>query len=266
MPRFRACSVAPCEKVTRGEVEATVVALARRRSPPTFAVRVKRDRRDTTERSLDLARSLADAIAAATGARVDLDEPDVAFGVELRGDTAYVFDTVIPGVERAGPPVPPAPGVPCFVADQMLGRLAARLRLLGYDTLTVHDIADSEVTRLAAADGRILLTRDGPLSQTQAVAVHRVAAIKPQAQLAEVLTALALRPDPARMFTRCTLCNTPIESIDEAAITARLPASVLGRSVAFFRCPACDQVYWRGSHVDRILDDLAASGVSSRAQ
>jgi uncharacterized protein with PIN domain len=142
----------------------------------------------------------------------------------------------------------------------MLGRLAARLRLLGYDTLTVYDLADSEVTRLAA--GRILLTRDAALARTQAVPVHFVVATSPREQLTEVIAALGLTPDPSRLFTRCTLCNTPVEPAAEDDVD--VPPGVRGRHLAFFRCPACGQVYWHGSHVERILDDLAASGVHSR--
>jgi len=226
----------------------------------TFAVRVRRDRRLDSERSIDLAGALAEAITADTGAHVELDHPDVTIGVELRGDTALVFDRVIPGVDHTGPTMPRIPGEPRFVADQMLGRLAARLRLLGYDTLTVHDLADSEVTRLAA--GRILLTRDAALARTQAVPAHFVNATSPREQLTEVVAALGLTPDPSRLFTRCTLCNTPVEPADEADVD--VPPGVRDQGLAFFRCPGCEHVYWRGSHVDRILDELAAAGVHSR--
>lgn len=258
-------SVSPCRRVSRAELAGAVVDLARSLAPGrSFAVRVRhagpRAGATARERSPDLARELADAVASATGARIELVQPDVALGVELRGDDAYVFDRVLPGIDRTGPAAPRAPGEPRFVADQMLGRLAARLRLLGYDTLTVHDLADSEVVRLAAADGRVLLTRDGALARTRAVAVHRVEASAPRAQLAEVLAALSLVPDPARAFSRCTLCNTPVEPVAEAAVHDRLPPGVRGRGLDFFRCPGCAQLYWRGSHVERILADLAAAG------
>ncbi len=248
-------SVSPCERVPRTELEAAVIALARRRLDPdaSFAVRVRRAGEPDGERSPDIARRLGRAVATSTGARIDLSTPDVVIGVELRDHDAFVFDRVIAGVDRTGPSVPRAPGEPRFVADQMLGRLAARLRLLGYDTLTVQDLADSEVTRLAADGGRVLLTRDGGLARTRAVPVHRVVATEPRAQLAEVVTALALVPDPARYFTRCTLCNALVEPVAEAELGDRLPPGVRGRALAFVRCPACAQIYWRGSHVDRFL-------------
>jgi uncharacterized protein with PIN domain/tRNA(Ser,Leu) C12 N-acetylase TAN1 len=262
-------SISPCERVAHEAVETAVLALAARviTADARFAVRVRRFGEKTgslaSERTPDIAKRLADAVSRATGATVDLTRPDVTLGVELRGDDAFVFDRAIAGIDRTGPRVPRAAGEPCFVADQMLGRLAARLRLLGYDTLTVYDLADSEVTRLAAADGRILLTRDGPLARTQAVPVHRVLATAPREQLAEVIAALALSPDPARYFTRCTLCNTPVDAVDEAEVAGELPEGVRGKGLTFARCPACAQLYWRGSHVERILADLGAAGVTT---
>jgi len=261
-------SVSPCQRVARGALATAVVEAARRRLGPgaSFAVRVRRagESRGTAagERTPELARALGAAVAVATGARIDLTRPDVELGVELRGDDAFVFDRVIAGVDRTGPPAPRAAGEPRFLVDQMLGRLGARLRLLGYDAVLAYDLPDSEVARRAAADGRILLTRDTALARTQAVPVHRVVATTPRAQLAEVLAAFALVPDPARMFSRCTRCNTALEPVAEATVRDLLPPGVRGRDLVFVRCPACAQLYWRGSHVERILRDLAAAGVA----
>jgi uncharacterized protein with PIN domain/tRNA(Ser,Leu) C12 N-acetylase TAN1 len=259
-------SVSPCTRVPFDELERAVVELARNHraaASTTLAIRIRRGGEkagaSARERRPDLARRLAAAITAATGARIDLTRPDLEIGIELRGDDAFVFDRIVHGIDRIGPTTPPAAGQPRFVADQMLGRLAARLRLLGYDTLTVFDIADSEVTRLAAAEGRILLTRDGPLAQTRAVPVHFVRATEPPEQLTEVLAALQLSPDPAHQFTRCTRCNTLLETVEEAVVRDRLPEGVRDREQVILRCPGCDKLYWRGSHTDRILAELARS-------
>jgi len=256
-------SVSPCTRVPFDDLERAAVELAREHGAGTstkLAIRIRRGGERTgasaRERRPDLVRRLAEAITAATGACIDLTRPDLEIGIELRGDDAFLFEHSVHGIDRMGPMTPPAAGEPRFVADQMLGRLAARLRLLGYDTLTVFDIADSEVTRLAAAEGRILLTRDGPLAQTRAVPVHFVQATAPPEQLAEVLAALQLSPDPALQFTRCTRCNARLEAVDAAVVRDRLPEGVRDREQAILRCPGCDQLYWRGSHVDRVLAEL----------
>ncbi|MGZ6270306.1 MAG: Mut7-C RNAse domain-containing protein, partial [Candidatus Limnocylindrales bacterium] len=47
-----------------------------------------------------------------------------------------------------------------FVVDGHLGRLAAYLRMLGFDTLYAADMEDAVLAELAARDDRILLSRD----------------------------------------------------------------------------------------------------------
>ena len=42
----------------------------------------------------------------------------------------------------------------------MLGKLSRWLRLLGYDVLYFHDIADDELLRKAKESNRVLLTKD----------------------------------------------------------------------------------------------------------
>src|SRR5262249_31383318 len=55
-----------------------------------------------------------------------------------------------------------------FVLDTHLGRLAAYLRLLGFDTLYRNDAGDDELARISSGEGRILLTRDrGLLKRSQ---------------------------------------------------------------------------------------------------
>jgi uncharacterized protein with PIN domain/tRNA(Ser,Leu) C12 N-acetylase TAN1 len=257
-------TVSPCVRVAFAELERVVLDLvsSRLESTNTFAVRVRRgggrSGASADESTPAIARRLANGIAHRTGARTDLESPDLSIGVELRGDEAFVFDTIIDGVDRAGPTTPPAHGEPRFVVDQMLGRLAARLRLLGYDAITVFDIADSEVTRLAVADGRILLTRDHLLSQTRAVHVHYVVARDTREQLIEVVRALGLSPDVSKCFTRCTLCNAMLARVDETTVADRVPPGVRDRGISFVQCTSCSQVYWRGSHVDRILAELSS--------
>ncbi len=47
-----------------------------------------------------------------------------------------------------------------FLANAMLGRLARWLRTLGFDTFYDPAVHDPQLVVLAAAEGRVLLTRD----------------------------------------------------------------------------------------------------------
>jgi hypothetical protein len=80
-----------------------------------------------------------------------------------------------------------------FVADTHLGSLARLLRMMGFDTLYDNHFADDEIERIAAAQARIVLTRDRDLLKRKSI-THGcyVRALRPQEQLREVCERLQL--------------------------------------------------------------------------
>ena len=66
---------------------------------------------------------------------------------------------------------------PRFVADCNVGRLARWLRALGYDASYHPQIGDAELVREAAAEGRVLLTRDRDLTKRRVIQSGLVRAI-----------------------------------------------------------------------------------------
>ena len=139
-----------------------------------------------------------------------------------------------------------------FAADSQLGGLARLLRMTGFDTLYENGWRDDELARLAAAEGRIVLTRDRDLLKRRAV-THGcyVRALAPPAQLREVFSRLDLAGS-ARPFSLCLHCNVPLADIAKAEVEARLPPRVREHFERFRSCPACRRVYWEGSHWRRM--------------
>ena len=254
-------SLSPCTRCDVDGVEAEILARARA-IPVGAAFRVSVRQRSTAGEASPVraARLGARVLAARPDLRVDLHAPDAVLGVEIRGGDAFVYDEVIAGRDwREAAPTAPTAAEPRFVADQMLGRLATWLRLLGYDTVHPWDQPDSWVLRVARDEGRIVLTRDGPMAQVRSTPVHFVRARHAVDQLAEVVRAFGLAIDDARLFTRCARCNQLVEPVDRDAVIDRLPPAIAAdRALALRRCPRCDQIYWRGAHVDRILEHLRA--------
>jgi uncharacterized protein len=58
---------------------------------------------------------------------------------------------------------------PVFILDVHLGKLARKLRLLGFDTLYRNDYEDSEIVAIAVAAHRIVLTRRYPTVKSRQV-------------------------------------------------------------------------------------------------
>src|SRR5258705_10284063 len=111
-----------------------------------------------------------------------------------------------------------------FILDVHLGRLAAYLRMLGFDTLYRNDYDDPELAQVSSDEDRILLTRDlGLLKRSVVRHGYYVRNTDPVRQLAEVLRQYNLF-DMNRPFHRCLNCNNLLEVVDKAAIDDRLTA------------------------------------------
>jgi uncharacterized protein with PIN domain len=139
----------------------------------------------------------------------------------------------------------------------MLGSLARWLRFCGYDCLYLGtEPEDAELARIAAEDGRWLLTRDRELAaagpRTQLVQSATL-----ETQLAEILTRHGL-PEPTDLDeARCGECNGVLDDVDSDDVSEVVPPYVLETADRFRRCAGCGRVYWPGTHGEQIHVRLA---------
>jgi len=141
-----------------------------------------------------------------------------------------------------------------FVVDGHLGRLAAYLRMLGFDTLWSATATDDALADLAGRDDRILLSRDrGLLKRTIVHRGHLVRSDRPHEQLREIVDRYDLVGE-SRPFGRCLRCNGSLEPVDAAIARPLVPPRVAREQEDFRRCAACGGLYWRGSHHRRMVE------------
>ena len=141
---------------------------------------------------------------------------------------------------------------PRFLLDVHLGRLAAYLRLAGFDTAQPPGASDEELAASSVAERRILLTRDQGLLKRRAVTHgYYVRSASPVEQLRETLSRfdLARRVVP---FSRCLRCNVRLEPARAEDVAERVPARVRESRREFTACPACHRVFWTGTHHERM--------------
>jgi len=151
--------------------------------------------------------------------------------------------------------------MPMFIADAALGRLVTWLRLLGYDALYARDASEAELVQRAAAEHRVLLTRNTRVARRRALPPHVLLTSGDfRAQLRQVLDTCHLAAAPA-FLARCARCNTPLEGIDRAAACARVPAYVCATQTSFARCATCGRVYWPATHVARMQREISRLGL-----
>jgi len=185
---------------------------------------------------------------------VVVDGRSVGFDHRLRGGERVAVYPVFEGIDIAPAlHLRPAPlRETRFVLDVHLGKLARLLRLVGFDAACDPTMDDAGIVRRALAERRVILTRDRELLKRGEV-THGlwIRSTDPEAQARQVLNRLDLRAR-ARPFARCTACNGEVEEVAKGAIAGELPPHVRATQDRFRRCTGCGQLYWEGTHFERL--------------
>jgi len=144
----------------------------------------------------------------------------------------------------------------------MLGALVRWLRALDVDVVYEPALDDAALVDRAVAEGRTILTRDRRLTERRLARNHLlIRSDDVDEQVRQVVVELGLAPDPGRLLGRCLRCNAPLEPIDAESARARVPPWVARTHEEFRACPDCGRVYWRGTHVQRMVQRLQQMGV-----
>jgi uncharacterized protein with PIN domain len=150
-----------------------------------------------------------------------------------------------------------------FVVDSNVGKLARWLRIAGFDTLFFKDIDDSRLVRIALAEGRVLLTRDTEIQKRRLAKSGRLKVVliehdDVKAQLRQVMTMFDLAGH-IRPFTLCVECNEILLPRESEEVKELVPPYVFRTQTQYMQCPACQRVYWRGTHwerMSRVLEEV----------
>lgn len=153
-----------------------------------------------------------------------------------------------------------------FMLDHMVIKLGKYLRVLGYDAVWDRAHRTHELIEAANRDERVFLTRNSRLGAEypRPARVLILRSDDPVEQLYEVHRALGLDLG-RRLFGRCIRCNLDLEPVaDKSAIRDRVHPNVWRGYEAFFTCPGCGTVFWKGSHVRNTCAKLRLSDISER--
>ncbi len=134
-----------------------------------------------------------------------------------------------------------------FLCDEMLGKLAKWLRIIGYDVLYLKNMEDEEIIENSAREGRILLTRDKKLAKKFKTSLY-IEEKDIDGQIKRVVEAFRISIDEKNFLSRCTICNLPIEKIEKEKVKGKVPENVFESMKEFWICRNCGRIYWAGSH------------------
>ena len=145
-----------------------------------------------------------------------------------------------------------------FVADGHLGKLVRDLRLLGINVTCDRDAEDRQLVEVAGCQDRALLTRDRRLLMHGAVKHgYYLRSQNPLEQTVEVLWRFDLSSVLAP-FSRCLRCNGSLEPAAKDKVLGKLKPLTKIYYDQFRRCAGCGQVYWSGSHFEKLQKRIEA--------
>jgi len=180
----------------------------------------------------------------------------VAFNHNLRGKEKIEIyprgeaPELSPLVHLSAKPLPRAK----FIIDVNLGKLARKLRLLGFDSRYGNDLQDRDIVEQAIQEQRIILTRDkGILKYGSVTHGYWLRSDDPKRQVNEVMKHFQLLQD-IQPFTLCSSCGGPLVQVDAKQLMERLPQDTRQQFKLFMECQLCRQLYWQGSHYTRICN------------
>lgn len=150
---------------------------------------------------------------------------------------------------------------PVFIVDAMLGNIAKKLRLFGFDTKYQANISDEQLVKEAFLQKRILITKDRRLyhkSKKTGISVLLPVRFDETEILAELLKSCQISQIDMlpNSFTRCLICNGSIYSVNKISVINEIPTNVSERMDIFYRCTNCMKVYWNGTHISHINNQI----------
>ncbi len=128
----------------------------------------------------------------------------------------------------------------------MLGSLARRLRIIGYDAAYASDGDDDQLLAQAVSESRLLITRDRDLASRMGHDAVLLKVTDVEKQVEEVLARTGRPTGPP--LSLCTTCNGMLQIVEKQAARPFVPETSIIVNDRFWRCLACGKVYWIGHH------------------
>lgn len=154
-----------------------------------------------------------------------------------------------------------------FLADAMLGNIARKLRIFGFDTIYLAHTPDDEILKIGIDQDRVILTADREFFKRIVKAGARGVLVSGGASELEDLIHIFTKNGITAVGTngigsRCSVCNGHLEERTSNQVKNRhgsndhvlidVPDKVISCHKQFFECTACGKIYWEGGHLKGI--------------
>jgi uncharacterized protein with PIN domain len=140
-----------------------------------------------------------------------------------------------------------------FICDNTLGKLTKYLRILGFDTISLH--GPDRLNEYRNLDAPPLFftkrTKYTLYEPTVFIRANRI-----EEQLKEIGDIIMPHINGRMFMTRCVECNSLLESVPKEEIESRVPEYIYHHHEKFRVCPSCNKIYWEGTHIEHIKERI----------
>ena len=142
-----------------------------------------------------------------------------------------------------------------FICDNTLGKLTKYLRILGFDTILLHDSNTLNEYRNLDIHPLFFTKKTKHPAYESTVVIH---ANRIEEQFKEIEDIIRPHIDSRMLMTRCIECNTLLRSVQKEEIESRIPEYIYHHHEKFMVCPSCNKIFWEGTHAEHIKEWIGA--------
>jgi uncharacterized protein with PIN domain len=156
--------------------------------------------------------------------------------------------------------------IPRFGCDAMLGGVARWLRAAGYESWWEPDIEDRELVRRCQGEGLFLLSCDHRIFYYRLLRDGIVPGlyISHPLPLAEQFSYVMRELRLPLREPRCMRCGGELVERPKDEVRERIPPRTLAWLDRYWECRGCGQLFWHGTHWNRIEQRLRQIAESPR--
>ena len=129
---------------------------------------------------------------------------------------------------------------PSFLADAMLGSIARKLRIFGFDTLYAAHTHDDEILKIGIAENRIILTCDKELFKRTLKKEAQSVLLQGSDDLKDIVHILSKCGIASLLFhtidSRCVRCNGLLIRKKPSDVIKDVHSNVLKLHKQYFKC------------------------------
>ncbi len=148
-----------------------------------------------------------------------------------------------------------------FILTHEVGKLAKWLRILGFDTAYQKEDDKRALVLRSLRENRIVVSRNASLAKYTGIRFIHIKSDLLEEQLKQLKEEIGLPVNEEDMFTRCVICNEALIEIKKEEVEDKVPEFVYNTNENFMKCPACNKIYWQGTHwgnVKKILEKISS--------